>query len=93
VNKPCPYCNGKRGYGFDIQDWIPCPQCEGTGQMQEDDLKYTRVFEYHKFFLEHKIMKATFEFEDGEAADYSRESDTEFQLSRVGDCATFYKMS
>jgi hypothetical protein len=52
----------------------------------------TRVFEYHKFACDHDITRACFEYDDGEAIDYVRISAKEFQLSRVGDCATNYTL-
>jgi hypothetical protein len=42
--------------------------------------------------MEHQIMRATFEYLDGEAVEYCYLNDKEFQLSRVGDCATNYTM-
>ena len=70
--------------------------CEVEGECAFHDPEWgfhdTAVEEYHKFCLEHKIVKACFEYEDGEAVDYIQISEKEFQLSRVGDCATNYTL-
>lgn len=52
--------------------------------------KNTRAIDYHRFALEHDVEKATFLYPDGEAVDYVKISDREFQLNRVGDCACNY---
>ncbi len=63
-------------------DQRPSPKCQ---VLPED-----KAMKYHKFCMKRGIVKACFEFEDGEAVDYLWLSDKEFQLSRVGDCATNY---
>jgi hypothetical protein len=60
---------------------------------RHDIVRDTAVLEYHDFCKEHGISKATFEYDDGQAAEYERISDTEFQLGVVGDCATNYTVS
>ena len=55
-----------------------------------DKTKDTTVFEYHKFCMEYHIVRATFEYDDGEAVDYVYINDREFQLGQVGDCITNY---